>query len=494
MASSVPKASSPEICDTNDTLNVAITSKSAWGSPALASSSPTNEPGEDFISVSFQEVMSEQLAGQLQEQERPQPQPQPEPQPRANSVFEENPDTTSDEVLAQLLQAEFDQEYARVQETATANVKDELANFEVGFDPFSRPIRESTSSDDEDGEEGYDGRINGRINGSSSATKAKRPSARLREWDSFDSKPHVTLGKGGIAKGKTDGKVQLTKHDAVVCGKRNACRIMESKSSIETGDGGGFDMQLSNQVYNALKVHCMSEERRANRLHEKKEKSTAESVMDQSSRLLIFKMINAGFLDTVNGAINTGKEANVYHGVGGNPELKVTQGEVAIKVYKTTLAEFKNRDPYIKDDHRFKDKFSKSNNRKLITLWAEKEMHNLNRIHRCGIPCPQVVCLKKHVLVMTFIGSDGKSAPTLKDAILTNDQLDSAYVNTVALMTKLYNKCELVHADLSEYNLLWFNEKVWVIDVSQSVFPTHPDALGFLLRDCYNITKVHILL
>lgn len=476
MASFEPHSSSQ--CDTEDTnrpTDAKATSKCAWGSPGVASSSPTSEPGDDFISVSFQEVMSEQLAGQLQSET-----------PLTNSVFEENPDTTSDEVLAQLLQAEFDEEFASPpQANGKNNLKDDLANFEVGFDPFSRPIREATSSDEDDDESAWPDKKK-----SGASTSNRRSNGRSREWDSFDSKPHVTLGRSGIAKGKTDGKVQLTKHDAIVCGKRNACRIMESKSSIETGDGGGFDMKLSNQVYNALKVHCITEERRANRLHEKKEKSTAESVMDQSSRLLIFKMINSGILDTVNGAINTGKEANVYHGVGGNPELSVIQGEVAIKVYKTTLAEFKNRDPYIKDDHRFRDKFSKSNNRKFITLWAEKEMHNLNRIYRCGLPCPQVVCLKKHVLVMTFIGSDGKSAPTLKEAALTCDEMDVAYAKTVDLMSRLYKECELIHADLSEYNLLWYHDKVWVIDVSQSVFPTHPDALGFLLRDCYNITKV----
>ena len=50
-----------------------------------------------------------------------------------------------------------------------------------------------------------------------------------------------------------------------------------------------------------------------------------------------------------------------------------------LKVFKTTLNEFKNRDRYIKDDYRFKDRFSKLNPRKVIRLWAEKEMHNLTR-------------------------------------------------------------------------------------------------------------------
>lgn len=137
----------------------------------------------------------------------------------------------------------------------------------------------------------------------------------------------------------------------------------------------------------------------------------------------------------MNGAISTGKEANVYHGIGGNPEKQVTVGEVAIKVYKTTLSEFKNRDPYIKNDFRFRERFSKQNPRKIIHLWAEKEMHNLMRIRKAGLPCPEVVVLKKHILVMTFIGSDGKSAPTLKEAVLSQTQLQQAYDEVVDVST-----------------------------------------------------------
>lgn len=41
------------------------------------------------------------------------------------------------------------------------------------------------------------------------------------------------------------------------------------------GDGLGMDLKLSNQVFNSLKQHCYSEQKRAARLHEKKEHSTA---------------------------------------------------------------------------------------------------------------------------------------------------------------------------------------------------------------------------
>lgn len=60
-------------------------------------------------------------------------------------------------------------------------------------------------------------------------------------------------------------------------------------------------------------------------------------------------------------------------------DSKIIPTECAIKVFKTTLNEFKNRDKYIKDDFRFKDRFSKLNPRKIIRMWAEKEMHNLTR-------------------------------------------------------------------------------------------------------------------
>lgn len=56
------------------------------------------------------------------------------------------------------------------------------------------------------------------------------------------------------------------------------------------------------------------------------------------------------------------------------------------------------------------------------------------------------------------------------------------------MMWKMYNKCKLVHADLSEFNLLYLNGQIYVIDVSQSVEHDHPQALEFLRKDCSNIT------
>ena len=55
-------------------------------------------------------------------------------------------------------------------------------------------------------------------------------------------------------------------------------------------------------------------------------------------------------------------------------------------------------------------------------------------------------------------------------------------------MKRMYSMCHLIHADLSEYNMLWFKGDLYFIDVGQSVEPAHPNGLDFLFRDCVNVS------
>lgn len=267
------------------------------------------------------------------------------------------------------------------------------------------------------------------------------------------------------------------------------------------GDGAGFDLQLSNKVFNSLKSHSNKEQARRHKFHDKKEdRATAEFGVDEFTRLLLYKLINNGLLDRVNGVISTGKEAVILH-ADSDPNYEDPSGkscklptECVVKVFKTTLSEFKQRDKYIKDDYRFKDRYgNKQNSRKMVTLWAEKEMHNLNRLAKARIPCPRVVTLKKHILIMSFIGENHRPAPKLKDVVLDDANLILAYEQIVDVMKRLYSEANLVHADLSEYNILWHDGQCWFIDVGQSVEPSHPNAHMFLFRDCSNISTVSFI-
>jgi len=56
-------------------------------------------------------------------------------------------------------------------------------------------------------------------------------------------------------------------------------------------------------------------------------------------------------------------------------------------------------------------------------------------------------------------------------------------------MRRMYQECKLIHADLSEYNILYHNKQVWFIDVSQSVEYDHPNSMEFLRKDCTCISN-----
>ncbi|XP_045500462.1 serine/threonine-protein kinase RIO3 [Colias croceus] len=372
----------------------------------------------------------------------------------------------SDAIIAKVLQCQFDKEYddeiKRVEKKKNGESK-----VSVSYDNY-RTVPEHLvydSDSDDDGE----------------ITERK-------DWDRFETneKEFASLPKRGyIIK---DGEM-VTKHDGVINARRNACRVMAFPPEVCTGDGAGFDMKLPNHAFNQLKEHTRWNTARKHKMLDRKEsQATAEMGLDESTRLILFKLINNGLLEDINGVISTGKESVVLH-ANSDPSYPdmVLPKECAIKVFKTTLNEFKTRDKYIEADYRFKDRFSKQNPRKIVHMWAEKEMHNMMRIQKVGLNCPEMVCLKKHILVMSFIGKDNKPAPKLRDVILKPEQWESVYHEIVDAMNKLYNVGHLVHADLSEYNILWWENKCWFIDVSQSVQPDHPNGLEFLLRDCKNI-------
>ena len=232
------------------------------------------------------------------------------------------------------------------------------------------------------------------------------------------------------------------------------------------------------------------------RAADKSDRATSEQVLDPRTRMILLQMINRNIVSEVNGCLSTGKEANVYHALSIPQEdssgANMAPLHRAIKVYKTSILVFKDRDKYVTGEYRFRQGYSKSNNRAMVKVWAEKEMRNLKRIYASGIPCPEPVQLRLHVLVMGFLGDKkGIPAPKLKDVELVGSDIEtrwkSLYLQLLGYMRILYQTCRLVHADLSEYNILHHDDKLWLIDVGQSVEHDHPRSLEFLRMDIKNV-------
>ena len=113
----------------------------------------------------------------------------------------------------------------------------------------------------------------------------------------------------------------MTKHDKDISGRQNGRRIMEDLDpGIHTGDGGGMDMKLSNQVYNKIKRFSQKDSKRTRRVKDKADQSTVAQAVDPQTRILLFKMVNNGVLDSINGIVSTGKEAVILNADGGEGE------------------------------------------------------------------------------------------------------------------------------------------------------------------------------
>jgi RIO kinase 1 len=210
------------------------------------------------------------------------------------------------------------------------------------------------------------------------------------------------------------------------------------------------------------------------------ERATLEEVFDQATRMVVYRFMTGGVLNEVNGVISAGKEARVYWGK--NKEGK----DLAVKIYLTSSAEFKKgMFKYIEGDYRFKG--VKHDTRSLIFAWAQKEFRNLEQAFRAKVNVPKPIAVRNNVLIMEFIGKKGVSAPSLKERLPVNP--GKTYRQLLTYLKRLYRKADLVHGDLSEYNIMVWKSKPVVFDMSQSVPSSHPLAKSLLERDLTNVNK-----
>ncbi|KAH8369767.1 hypothetical protein KR093_000949, partial [Drosophila rubida] len=281
-------------------------------------------------------------------------------------------------------------------------------------------------------------------------------------------------GSGGAAGGGTQRVSSYQPNEKLL--RRYSARI-----NVEKYDPNA---NMSAQAANRLVSFDRRQETERVRVRDKHDRATAEQVMDPRTRMILFKLLNRGLIQEINGCISTGKEANVYHAVSKNGAE-----EFAIKIYKTSILVFKDRDKYVSGEFRFRHGYCKHNPRKMVRTWAEKEMRNYLRMRNAGVPVPEPILLRSHVLVMRFCGQDGWPSPKLKDVEISTSKARELYRDCVVIMWRIYNQCRLVHADLSEFNILYENGQLVIIDVSQAVEHDHPHAFDFLRKDCTNISE-----
>jgi len=213
------------------------------------------------------------------------------------------------------------------------------------------------------------------------------------------------------------------------------------------------------------------------RVKDDSQAKTYGEVFDQRTLMVIYKLINEGAVSTVDYPVSTGKEGNVFHATAnGEP--------VALKIYRVSNAAFRALSDYILGDPRFKG--LKGSKRKIICAWATKEYKNLERMHLSGTRVPRPIAVEENILVMGYLGDETMPAPMLKSVKLKDPE---SVMDDVIDNMKCIQKAGLVHGDLSEYNILIWDGKTYIIDVGQAVTLDHVNANEWFKRDVENVAR-----
>src|SRR5512139_2598335 len=198
-----------------------------------------------------------------------------------------------------------------------------------------------------------------------------------------------------------------------------------------------------------------------------------------------------GVIEEICGRLKSGKEADLW--------LVRHAGEiVAAKVYKARQARsFKNNAGYKEGrqvrntrTQRAMDRGSRFGQAAAEEAWKTKEADALHALHAAGVRVPRPVMFYEGILLMeVVVDAHGHPAPRLVDAHLAREQAAATYAELRRQAVGML-ACDLIHGELSPYNVLLGRNGPVVIDLPQVVDAAHnSQAESFFLRDLQNIHR-----
>jgi len=206
----------------------------------------------------------------------------------------------------------------------------------------------------------------------------------------------------------------------------------------------------------------------------KEEWKVYKNVFSEFSLRTLFKLSSKGHFEELLEPISIGKEANIFSANTKNDEI------IIVKIYRLENCNFNKMYPYIAADPRYLK--LKKQRRATVFSWTQREFKNL-MIAQEAIRVPTPIAFKNNIILMEMIG---EPALMLKDAIPKNPEL---FLKKIVQNVKKLREQGLVHADLSEFNILNHNEKPIFIDFSQATLTKSPNAKELYERDINNIRR-----
>lgn len=195
-----------------------------------------------------------------------------------------------------------------------------------------------------------------------------------------------------------------------------------------------------------------------------------------------------GYIFTDLAEVRSGKEATVYHTVGGDTLY-------ALKIYTDPEnRDFKNAGDYLEGkfikSHSLRKgiaKGSKFAKKASHNNWIKREFALLKKLQDLDAGTPTVFDCGTSSILMEFIGDENGPASRLVDISLDTESAKEGFESILNFIRKALD-AGIVHSDLSAYNILVWNDKLYVIDLPQAVdIRQSPNVEKLLKRDIDNV-------
>ncbi len=207
-----------------------------------------------------------------------------------------------------------------------------------------------------------------------------------------------------------------------------------------------------------------------------------------------------GFITDVLHAVKSGKEAAVYCCVA---EPATSAEYLAAKVYRPRMFRSLKNDAIYRQSrvqHDEDGKIIRGNRHRAarksqrgravrVTSWIEYEFQVQEILYEAGADVPRPLAQAGNAVLMEYIGAVDEPAPLLREVTLEREEARPLF-ECVMRNIELFLAHDIVHGDLSEYNILYWQGAITLIDFAQAVDPHYnPQVYSLLTRDIERVCR-----
>ena len=123
-------------------------------------------------------------------------------------------------------------------------------------------------------------------------------------------------------------------------------------------------------------------------------------------------------------------------------------------------------------------------------IWVDREWETLRTLSAGAAAVPRPIERTGDTILMTYVGDEALAAPQLRSYRPEDHDEAESLIDQVLRAIERMLFLNVVHGDLSPYNLLVWNGEVTVIDLPQAVDPRkNRHAEAFLRRDVERVCE-----